>query len=216
MDDFSRFTTYLVAGWAGFYVMAIEILGARILAPYFGGSIYVWGAVITVFMLGLSIGYLIGGHLSTREATLLKLGTLLLFSVLATVPLLFSSSIILDLIFHSLNEPKVSVLLASFILFLLPAITLGTISPYCVRIVTDNVSRSGQVAGKLYFVSTLGSASGTLVTSFYLVILFGLDQILFGLSAITATLSTLVIFYGRISTTQKIHSTHAAQESKIF
>ena len=43
---------------AGFIIMAIELLGGRILAPYFGSSIYVWGSIITVFMLSLSIGYL--------------------------------------------------------------------------------------------------------------------------------------------------------------
>ena len=54
-----RLLLYLVAGWSGFFVMALELLGGRLLAPYFGSSIYVWGAIITVFMLALSIGYLL-------------------------------------------------------------------------------------------------------------------------------------------------------------
>ena len=36
--------------------MGVELLGGRLLAPYFGSSIYVWGAIITVFMLALSLG----------------------------------------------------------------------------------------------------------------------------------------------------------------
>ena len=47
---------YLIAGWSGFLVMAVELLGGRLLAPTFGSSIYVWGAIITIFMLALSIG----------------------------------------------------------------------------------------------------------------------------------------------------------------
>ena len=60
---------YLIAGMAfisGFCIMTIEMLGARILSPYFGGSLSVWGSIITIFMLALALGYLLGGRLSTR------------------------------------------------------------------------------------------------------------------------------------------------------
>ena len=59
---------YLIAGWSGFFVMAVELLGGRLLAPTFGSSIYVWGAIITVFMLALSLGYLAGGRYSMLHA----------------------------------------------------------------------------------------------------------------------------------------------------
>ena len=55
---------FLLVFTGGFSVMSIELLAGRVLAPYFGGSVYVWGSVITIFMLALSIGYLIGGRLS--------------------------------------------------------------------------------------------------------------------------------------------------------
>jgi len=60
---------------AGFIIMAIELLGGRILAPYFGSSIYVWGSIITVFMLSLSIGYLCGGKLSLHNPNLKTYGS---------------------------------------------------------------------------------------------------------------------------------------------
>ncbi len=63
-----RILLYLIAGWSGFFVMAIELLGGRLLAPYFGSSIYVWGAIISVFMLALSLGYLCGGRASLPRA----------------------------------------------------------------------------------------------------------------------------------------------------
>lgn len=52
-----RLLVYVIAGWAGFFGMALEMLGVRVLAPYFGNGVYVWGAVITTYMLGLSTGY---------------------------------------------------------------------------------------------------------------------------------------------------------------
>ena len=72
-----RALLYLIAGWSGYYVMGIELLGGRLFAPYFGSSIYVWGAIITVFMLALSIGYLCGGRASLREPTLERLALIL-------------------------------------------------------------------------------------------------------------------------------------------
>lgn len=54
----ARLATFLVAGWSGFFVMSVELLSSRILAPYYGSSIFVWGGILTVFMLFLSVGYL--------------------------------------------------------------------------------------------------------------------------------------------------------------
>ncbi len=54
--------SYTIAGWSGFYVMLVELLSGRLIAPSFGSSIYVWGSVIFIFMLGLAIGYLLGRH----------------------------------------------------------------------------------------------------------------------------------------------------------
>ena len=56
-----------VAFVSGFCIMTIEMLGVRIMAPYFGGSQYVWGSIITIFMLALALGYLLGGRLSMRN-----------------------------------------------------------------------------------------------------------------------------------------------------
>ena len=64
----------ILAFIAGFIIMSIELLGGRILAPYFGSSIYVWGSVITVFMLSLSVGYLTGGKLSLHKPNLVTYG----------------------------------------------------------------------------------------------------------------------------------------------
>jgi len=63
---------FIAAAWSGFFVMGIELLGGRLLSPFFGSSIFVWGGIITVFMACLSIGYLIGGRMSTWILSLTK------------------------------------------------------------------------------------------------------------------------------------------------
>src|SRR5437870_2257256 len=87
----------MIAGWRGFFVMAFELLSGRVLAPNFGSSIYVWGGVITIFMLALSIGYLLGGRLSTRNPTLRKLAAILLLAAVATLPLVIAGHLALCL-----------------------------------------------------------------------------------------------------------------------
>ena len=77
---------YVVAFWSGFFVMGVELLGGRLLAPSFGSSIYVWGALITIFMLALSLGYLAGGRFSQRAPSLPKLGMLLSIAAVTALP----------------------------------------------------------------------------------------------------------------------------------
>jgi hypothetical protein len=148
----ARLFIYLIAGWSGFYVMLVELLGGRLIAPYFGSSIYVWGAVIFIFMVGLAIGYLAGGIASTRRPSIAKLAAIA----------------------------------ACAALYLVPTIFCGMISPYAIRLLVRTRRQSGNDAGYLYFVSTLGSSAGTLMTAFYLVLWFEVNTIL--ISAIGTSL----------------------------
>lgn len=169
---------FLLVFCGGFSIMSIELLGGRILAPYFGSSIYVWGSLITVFMLALSIGYLLGGRLSLRNPSTRRFGSLFLVSAAAVLPLLLAGNWLMDLVFEYVEDPRYGSLLASTALFFIPTVALGMISPYAVRLLVDHRDHSGHVAGKLYFVSTIGSALGTLLTSFYLVLYFEVNHIL--------------------------------------
>src|ERR1039457_7432500 len=83
-----RLLLYVIAGWSGFLVMGIELLGGRLLAPYFGSSIYVWGAIITVVMLALSLGYLAGGRASLSAPSLRRVAAILLAAAAGTLPVL--------------------------------------------------------------------------------------------------------------------------------
>ena len=73
---FHNYFIYLLAFSSGFSIMGIELLGGRILAPYFGSSVHVWGSIITVFMLSLSFGYLLGGRLSLYKPSLQRYGSI--------------------------------------------------------------------------------------------------------------------------------------------
>jgi len=182
---------YLLAFVGGFVIMSLELLGGRVLAPYFGNSIYVWGSIITVFMLSLSFGYLIGGRWSVRAPNLLKFGCIFGLGAALMYPLVLYAEPAMQWIFEAIEDPRYGSLVASAFLFMVPTVILGMISPYSVRLLVSNVEQAGQVAGRLYFVSTLGSAIGTLVTSFYFVLHFDINTILILLT--TALISMFFI-----------------------
>ena len=158
--------------------MSVELLGGRILAPYFGSSIYVWGSIITIFMMALSVGYLIGGRLSLHQPSLFRYGLFFIVAAIALTPVIVFANAWMDAVFIRIEDPRYGSLIASTVLFFIPTAILGMIAPYSVRLVVESTTTSGQVAGALYFVSTLGSALGTLMTSFYLVLWFDMNTII--------------------------------------
>jgi hypothetical protein len=184
---------------SGFIIMAIELLGGRILAPYFGSSIYVWGSIITVFMLSLSIGYLVGGRLSLLQPNLIRYGCFYAGASVLLLPLILWSNEIMEALFLQIEDPRYGSLVVSMMLFFLPTAVLGMIAPYSVRLLVMESERSGHVAGLLYFISTLGSALGTLATSFYLVLWFEVNQILITMAVTLALAGLLAIMTGRKS-----------------
>ena len=171
--------------------MGVELLGGRLLAPTFGSSIYVWGAIITVFMLALSIGYLAGGRWSTHAPSVRRLGIILGVAALSVVPMLLLGGSLLDSVASAVPDPRFGSLLAAGILFFVPTFFSGMISPYAVRLLVHDRATSGRHAGQLYFVSTFGSAAGTLLTSFYLVLLMEVNDILIAMMTISIVLSVV-------------------------
>lgn len=182
---------YLIAFWSGFFVMGVELLGGRLLAPNFGSSVYVWGALITIFMLALSLGYLAGGRYSQHNPSMRKLGMLLAAAAVTALPVVPLSGSTLENLAFAVQDPRFGSLAAAALLFFVPTFFSGMVSPYCVRLLVDSEETSGRRAGQLYFVSTFGSAGGTILTSFYFVLWFEVNTIIYSLISISVVLAVL-------------------------
>ena len=197
MKNPAQIWSYVVAGWSGFYVMVVELLSGRLIAPYFGSSIYVWGSVIFVFMLGLAIGYLLGGLYSRRDPSLAKLCAILAIAALVTLPAVFASTPVLDAVFDRTTDPRAGSLITCFLLYFLPPVFSGMVSPYAIRLIVSDQASSGRNAGYLYFVSTVGSSAGTLLTSFYFVVWGEVNTILLTAMAVSLALAGLGLLVAR-------------------
>jgi hypothetical protein len=173
---------YVLAFVSGFCIMGVELLGGRILAPYFGSSIHIWGSIITVFMLSLSFGYLLGGKWSIHFASTTRFAWLFVVGGLALLPIYFMAEPVMERLFVLIEDSRYGSLAAAIALFFIPTLILGMISPYAVRLLAVEQHTTGQVAGSLYFISTLGSALGTIITSFYLVLYLEINTIVLAFS----------------------------------
>ena len=178
LSSINKAAIFIAASWSGFFVMGIELLGGRLLSPFFGSSIFVWGGIITIFMTCLSIGYLIGGRLSTWILSLKILGALLFMEALFAIPIITIGDSAMEAISLYVDDARYGSLIGSLLMFGAPTVISGMVSPYAVRLLITDVHNSGSAAGRLYFASTIGSALGTILTSFYLVLYFEINTII--------------------------------------
>jgi hypothetical protein len=158
---------YGTAFLEGMAVIVVEIAGARALAPYFGTSLQVWTALITVTLLFLALGYGLGGLLAKR----LRRNTLpMLFGVagawLCTYPLLRAG--VLNFFSQHTSIP-VGSLVSAALLFGVPLLMLGSVSPVLIQYIDARRPGAGSAAGRLFFTNTMGGLAGGWLTAFVLI-----------------------------------------------
>jgi spermidine synthase len=161
---------------ASFCTLVIELVAGRMMAPYVGVSLYTWTSIIGVVLAGISIGAYLGGRMADRYPRSSTLGWLLFLSGLGA----FSISPLTNLIggaqFHTSLMTRI--LLITTLIFFIPSCLLGMISPVVVKLTLNNLEKTGNVVGKIYAFSTLGSILGTFATGFYLISWMGTRYIL--------------------------------------
>jgi len=163
---------------AGAVLMGLEMTGSRILAIHFGSSIYVWGAIIGIFLAALSTGYYTGGKLADRRPSFNPLTALLTLAGVWLMLIPFYANVVCRVLVRFNPGERLGPLLATLILFGGPSVLLGMVSPYAVRLAAQTVERIGNVSGSLYALSTFGSIAGTLLTAFWLIPAMGVRMLL--------------------------------------
>ncbi len=158
---------------SGVVGMAIEMLAARLLAPYFGTSQVVWANLIGLILLYLSVGYFLGGRLADRYPSERALALLMLCAAVFMALIPFISGPILQQGVIGLSQANVSILLGSLesvlLLFLVPVTLLGMVPPFAIRLTMRELETAGSSSGGIYMLSTLGSILGTFLPVFWLI-----------------------------------------------
>lgn len=149
-------------------VLVIEILAARLLAPYLGVSLEVFTGIIGVILAGISVGAWLGGRAADRGDPQRLLGPLLVAGGLTAV----AAPLVVDAIGPGLSTGPVSIVLASSLGFFAPAALLSAVPPIVVKIRLSSLNETGTVVGSYSAIGTAGAIFGTFVTGFVLIAAF--------------------------------------------
>lgn len=178
----------------GATVMAVELCGAKLLSPLYGGSLFVWASILAITLSALAFGYYFGGVLSGKEKVNQKLFQVIMLASITIAIMPFLSTYLLPYISY-LNF-KVAVILSSGILIFTPILLLGCTTPLLIRLNTQSIETAGLVSGKIYAISTVGGIAATLLCGFFLIPTLGLKftLLLFAVLLFTTGIVVLKLF----------------------
>lgn len=188
---FTVFTT-------GACVLVIEIVATRVLAPYFGNTIYSVSSVISVVLAALSVGYWFGGRLADRFPSKRLFFGIIAASGLLVLFMQYMQTVLLPHFGYKLPLAS-GPLIMSMLLFFVPSFVLGMLSPFAVALQQKDAKNQGvgTTAGQIFFFSTLGSIAGSLSAGFVLIPSFGISDILVGVGILLLLLGLIpVIIFG--------------------
>lgn len=166
MKKYQELFLYITVFVTGAVVLILEILGTRVVAPFYGATIFVWTSLITVTMGALALGYFVGGWLADKYPRSVVLYKILFLAGLSVLLPMKIDQWVLPLT-ESLGL-RWGPLVSTMILFFVPLGFLATTSPFIIRLLSKSVKSSGQVAGRVFGVATIGSIAGALLAGFYL------------------------------------------------
>ena len=187
---------YLIVVVSGAVLMGIEIAGAKILAPGFGTSTFVWGSIIGLFMGALAAGYYVGGKISDRNPNFAALAMIVSVAGAWVAMIPRGGPLVADAIARSGWGTVMGPLAAATAIFFVPSFLMAMVSPFAVKLRATSLSGLGSIAGNLYALSTFGSIVGTLLTTFVLIPLLFVSKLMLilGVALIAVAAFSYVLF----------------------
>ncbi|MFH1319322.1 MAG: fused MFS/spermidine synthase [Bacteroidota bacterium] len=190
---------YLLLLIEGGSLMAVELIGAKLIAPFYGNSLYVWAAVLAITLGGIAIGYFLGGTVSSKfhniKTMLIIIGVsvVLVFIMPHTSNFIMSATLGLEL--------RLGIVISCLFFLMPPLVCFGMIGPLMVRLVSTELDKVGKAAGTVYFTSTVGGIIATFLFGFYLIPFWGLKLSTYTTAIALAALPLLYIIYSKLSKT---------------
>src|SRR6266478_2838154 len=176
-----KFGLLLSVTLAGMAVLIIEITAIRMLAPFFGNSIFTISSVIGIILAAVGLGYYLGGSLADRKPSAAWFFSLIVIAGFSVLLLQFLHAVLLPGIAYKLSLID-GPLIVSFLMFFLPALFLAMLSPFAITLLHAREADRGvgNASGLVFFWSTLGSIAGSLATGFLLIPHWGIGNIIAG------------------------------------
>lgn len=181
---------------SGVIVMALEIAGSRVITPVFGSSTTTWGILIGIILTGLTLGYFLGGKISDSKPSIEKLCSIVFSTGLFILFIPFISQFLIEFSIETMPTSSAAIFFSALTIFGIPAILLGFVSPYAIKLSAKTLDKIGSTTGNLYSISTLGSIFGTFLTIFVLILFFEIQNLILAFGFILIGIS--IIGLGKI------------------
>ncbi len=193
---------YLTVFISGMTSLAAEFGASRLLGNIFGTSNLVWAVIIGLILMYLTAGYFLGGKWADSSPRAKTMYSLLAWSAFSLGIIPFIASPVLRAAASAFDNLQVGVLAGAFVgvlvLFTIPITLLGTISPFAIRLSLEDARQAGNVSGKIYGISTIGSFIGTFLPTLVLIPTIGTTNtfLVFSLLLLITAIVGLVISSG--------------------
>lgn len=151
----------------GAVTLALEVMASRIMTPYFGVSLYIWAGILSITLVFLAIGYQLGGKVSAKWARS-DVEYLFLVAPVASALAIVGSTLVYPMLFPWLSQGHLIVgsFVGATLLLALPLIALSAMNPLLISLLRDQNNEGDSGAGRVFFISTMGSVAGVLMTAF--------------------------------------------------
>ncbi|MFT5441472.1 MAG: putative membrane-bound spermidine synthase [Myxococcota bacterium] len=158
----------------GASTLAMELLASRILTPYFGVSLFIWSGILSITLIALSLGYILGGRMTTiaPEARSRSLDSLFLLMPTVSGIAIFTSCLLYPKFFHTLGSASLvlGAYTACVALIFFPLVAVSAMNPLLIAIQSERQTKGtaggDSGSGLVFFVSTVGSVIGVSLTAF--------------------------------------------------
>ncbi|MDF2985613.1 MAG: putative spermidine synthase with an N-terminal rane domain [Eubacterium sp.] len=178
----NKLLLYATSFFCGMSVMAVELSISRLLAPTFGTSQIIWTVIIGLIMISLSIGNIFGGRSADKNNNLSRLYMIIWGAAIwiAVIPFIGKYVIIavtgLLALFFPNDLLVTGTAISCLVLFSVPLIGLGMVSPYLVKLGVTDLENAGRTTGKIYAMNTIGSIIGTFLPTFVTIPFIGTNK----------------------------------------
>ena len=166
---------YITCFFTGAIILILEVLGFRLLAPYFGMSVYVSGSLIGIILTSLSLGYYLGGRIADKWPD----EKIIYYSILASAGYLTAIYLLYSLILKFAQDFGIiaGTIISTILIFAVPMTLLSVVSPYLIKLL-GTYEKLGQSSGAVFSISTIGSILGSFLGTFVLIPALGSNRTL--------------------------------------
>lgn len=172
-----KYRLEIIVFLSGAIGMGLELMAARVLSPYVGSSNVVWTSIIGIILVSMSLGYWIGGKNADKDADINKISQILILAALCTSAIPMLETIIVKRIAGIVGNLIIAAIICAIIVFSIPSFILAMVSPFAVKIKSQEDNEIGSLSGRISSLSTIGSIVGTFLMGFILIPNIGVTNI---------------------------------------